>query len=96
MRAGWAGDEARQGQRGGTLDRGLAKRRSIADVLEGLREGLETQCQRQSKSEPKGSAKCGHFGVGQIAAWVCASIRAAALVIELAVARMLWPLRAKL
>ena len=27
--------------------------------------GLE--CQRQSKSEPKGSAKCCHFGVGMIA-----------------------------
>jgi hypothetical protein len=25
-------------------------------------------CQRQSKSEPKGSAKCCHFGVGEIAA----------------------------
>jgi CBS-domain-containing membrane protein len=25
-------------------------------------------CQRQSKSEPKGSAKCCHFGVGMIAA----------------------------
>jgi hypothetical protein len=24
-------------------------------------------CQRQSKSEPKGSAKCCHFGVGEIA-----------------------------
>jgi hypothetical protein len=27
-----------------------------------------TECQRQSKSEPKGSAKCCHFGVGEIAA----------------------------
>ena len=26
------------------------------------------RCQRQSKSEPKGSAKCCHFGVGEIAA----------------------------
>jgi hypothetical protein len=26
------------------------------------------QCQRQSKSEPKGSAKCCHFGVCMIAA----------------------------
>ena len=25
-------------------------------------------CQRQSKSEPNGSAKCCHFGVGEIAA----------------------------
>jgi type I restriction-modification system DNA methylase subunit len=25
-------------------------------------------CQRQSKSEPKGSAKCCHFGVSEIAA----------------------------
>jgi hypothetical protein len=25
------------------------------------------ECQRQSKSEPKGSAKCCHFGVGEIA-----------------------------
>ena len=25
------------------------------------------RCQRQSKSEPKGSAKCCHFGVGEIA-----------------------------
>ncbi len=28
----------------------------------------DTACQRQSKSEPKGSAKCCHFGVGEIAA----------------------------
>jgi hypothetical protein len=27
-----------------------------------------TLCQRQSKSEPKGSAKCCHFGVSEIAA----------------------------
>ena len=52
-------------------------------------------CQRQSKSEPKGSAKCCHFGVGMIAAQACASIRATALVTELAVARMLWPYIAK-
>lgn len=30
-----------------------------------------------------------------IATWACASIRAAALIIELAVARMLWSFRAK-
>lgn len=53
------------------------------------------RCQRQSKSGPKGSAKCCHFGVGMIATWACASIRAAALIIELAVARMLWSFRAK-
>jgi len=29
---------------------------------------LQGFCQRQSKSEPKGSAKCCHFGVGEIAA----------------------------
>lgn len=51
-------------------------------------------CQRQSKSEPNGSAKCCHFGVGEIAGLACASIRATALVTELAVARMLWPVRA--
>jgi len=38
-------------------------------------------CQRQSKSEPKGSAKCCHFGGVVIASKTCASIRAAALVI---------------
>jgi hypothetical protein len=27
---------------------------------------LLARCQRQSKSEPKGSAKCCHFGVGII------------------------------
>jgi hypothetical protein len=27
----------------------------------------DKECQRQSKSEPKGSAKCCHFGVGEIA-----------------------------
>jgi len=27
-----------------------------------------TSCQRQSKSEPKGSSKCCHFGFGMIAA----------------------------
>ena len=52
-------------------------------------------CQRQSKIEPKGIAKCCHFGVGMIAAQARVSIRAAALVRELAVARMLWPFRAK-
>ena len=30
--------------------------------------GEEADCQRQSKSEPKGSAKCCHFGVCMIAA----------------------------
>ena len=40
-----------------------------------------SQCQRQSKSEPKGSAKCCHFGVGIISLQMSASIRAAALVI---------------
>jgi hypothetical protein len=39
------------------------------------------RCQRQSKSEPKGSAKCYHFWVGMIGGWPCASIRAAALLI---------------
>jgi len=29
---------------------------------------VQNRCQRQSKSEPKGSAKCYHFGVGEIAA----------------------------
>ena len=38
-------------------------------------------CQRQSKSEPKGSAKCCHFGFGIISVKTSASIRAAALVI---------------
>ena len=38
-------------------------------------------CQRQSKSEPKGSAKCCHFGFGIIRVKTSASIRAAALVI---------------
>jgi hypothetical protein len=38
-------------------------------------------CQRQSKSEPKGSAKCCHFGSGVMSGYACASIRAAALVI---------------
>ena len=38
-------------------------------------------CQRQSKSEPKGSVKCCHFGVGIIGFQTSASIRAAALVI---------------
>ena len=52
-------------------------------------------CQRQSKNEPKGSAKFCHFGVSEIAALASASIRATALVTELAVARMLWPVRAK-
>jgi hypothetical protein len=28
---------------------------------------IHSICQRQSKSEPKGSAKCCHFGVGEIA-----------------------------
>jgi len=28
--------------------------------------GEKAVCQRQSKSEPKGSAKCCHFGVGII------------------------------
>jgi hypothetical protein len=41
---------------------------------------LQKNCQRQSKSEPKGSAKCCHFGVSKIAASTCASIRATALV----------------
>jgi hypothetical protein len=36
--------------------------RQVILVLDGQ------QCQRQSKSEPKGSAKCCHFGVGMIAA----------------------------
>jgi hypothetical protein len=39
------------------------------------------KCQRQSKSEPKGSAKCCHFGSGVMSGYACASIRAAALVI---------------
>ena len=39
------------------------------------------ECQRQSKSEPKGSAKCCHFGFGIISVKTSASIRAAALVI---------------
>jgi cation diffusion facilitator CzcD-associated flavoprotein CzcO len=30
--------------------------------------GGNLHCQRQSKSEPKGSAKCCHFGVSEIAA----------------------------
>ena len=30
--------------------------------------GLPRSCQRQSKSEPKGSVKCCHFWVGMIAA----------------------------
>ena len=38
-------------------------------------------CQRQSKSGPKGSAKCCHFGGGIISVQTSASIRAAALVI---------------
>ncbi|WP_238939759.1 IS6 family transposase, partial [Marivita cryptomonadis] len=37
-------------------------------------------CQRQSKSEPKGIAKCCHFGFGIISVKTSASIRAAALV----------------
>jgi hypothetical protein len=40
-------------------------------TVEGSTEGLKRfkrWCQRQSKSEPKGSAKCCHFGVGEIAA----------------------------
>ena len=48
---------------------------SFADVDKKL------TCQRQSKSEPKGSAKCCHFGVGIISLQMSASIRAAALVI---------------
>jgi hypothetical protein len=36
---------------------------------------------RQSKSEPKGSAKYCHFGGGVMSGYACASIRAAALVI---------------
>jgi len=42
---------------------------------------IEDRCQRQSKSEPKGSAKCCHFGFGIISVKTSASIRAAALVI---------------
>jgi hypothetical protein len=42
-------------------------------VAESLKRGVTVnavaaRCQRQSKSEPKGSAKCCHFGVGEIAA----------------------------
>ena len=43
--------------------------------------GGHLSCQRQSKSEPKGSAKCCHFGVGIISVQTSASIRASALVI---------------
>jgi putative transposase len=32
-----------------------------------IQKPLALECQRQSKSEPKGSAKCCHFGVGEIA-----------------------------
>ena len=32
----------------------------------GLLREMNSRCQRQSKSEPKGSAKCCHFGVGII------------------------------
>ena len=53
-------------------------------VQDGIREGWfadDVVCQRQSKSGPKGSAKCCHFGVGIISFQMSASIRAAALVI---------------
>lgn len=46
----------------------------------GRDEMMGMECQRQSKREPKGSAKCCHFGVSKIAAPTCASIRATALV----------------
>ena len=53
---------------------------------EKLKEAMKTAqgrnvCQRQSKSGPKGSVKCCHFGVGIISFQMSASIRAAALVI---------------
>jgi len=57
----------------------LAKFSASLDVLERI--ALALKCQRQSKSEPKGSAKCCHFGVGIISLQMSASIRAAALVI---------------
>ena len=43
---------------------------SLDDLLAVVREFLnpDASCQRQSKSEPKGSAKCCHFGVGMTAA----------------------------
>ena len=39
-------------------------------MLESIQDGSQRRawCQRQSKSEPNGSAKCCHFGVGEIAA----------------------------
>ena len=52
-------------------------------------------CQQQGKSKPWGSAKCCHNVNGVMSASACASILAAALITELAVARMLWPARAK-
>jgi len=45
--------------------------RSITRTVENLPNGIRTvteTCQRQSKSEPKGRAKCCHFWVGMIAA----------------------------
>lgn len=37
----------------------------------------EPRCQRQSKSEPEGRAKCCRLGVGIVAAWIWAAQKAA-------------------
>ena len=49
----------------GTPWQGRAK---VAEMAAGFYADVNDMCQRQSKSEPEGSAKCCHFGGGAIAA----------------------------